>query len=81
MLIVVSRVTNDILIGGEKENRDHFNRQSSEKYKIETIVHMPGTINLLGFVVSQDPNYQITVHADQKLSELQSCSISCSRRK
>lgn len=68
-------MTNDILVGGEREEKNRFIKNLSCVYKLATIVHMPGTFNFFGLVVSQDSDSYVTIHADQKLSELEPYSF------
>ena len=52
--LLVAKVTDDMLIGGPKEERQKSIEQLHGVYEIGTITHIPGKFLFFGLVIEQD---------------------------
>ena len=68
LVLIVVKVTDDIFIAGSDGYKRNFIHKLKHTYELGTITHLPGSCLFFGLQVSQDPDYFIRVHADQKLS-------------
>lgn len=70
LLLIVAKVVDDILVGGDDKDRKKFVRQFADVYKIGTIVHLPGTFKFFGLLIEQDENLTIRISAQEKMDKI-----------
>ena len=78
--LLVSKVTDDMLVGGEKSERDGFIKKLGQHYDIGTITHMPGRFLFFGLIIEQSDEFNVTISADEKLEAIHPVPLTRMRR-
>ena len=70
LVLIAAKVTDDILVGGSETHRHDFVKKLSLRYKLGTVVHMPGSFLFFGLKVDQKDNGEIHLSSEQKLNDI-----------
>lgn len=81
LVLIVAKIVDDILVGGEDSFKNAFLRQLGSRYKLGTIVHLPGSFLYYGLRISQSEEFEIQVSADDKLNGIMPHAVSKPRSK
>lgn len=81
LVLLVSKIGDDSFLTSTDEALRDFIISFNEKFKPGDVVHGPGTIRFYGTTISQDEDYSVSIHADDKLNKLEPYPISHSRRR
>lgn len=81
LVLVVVKTVDDVFIGGQESVKRKFIKDLSHVYELGTITHLPGSCLFYGLYVTQMPDFNIQMHADEKLNGITPHLLSRSRRK
>ena len=79
--VIAVKIVDDILFACPLDLLKSVVNKISSKYKLGTIVYGPGNFRYNGLTISQDTDFIISIHADDKLEALQPYPIDRYRRK
>lgn len=71
----------DVLIAGNKNDIADVITKVQRQYKLGTVVYGPGCFLYYGPQICQSSDFTISIHADDKLEQLQGYPITRYRRK
>ena len=81
LIALALKVVDDVLFTGENDVVDKIFASIESRYELRTVVRGPGQFLFFGLRPEKDENFDIIVHADQKLDELEGFPLSRIRRK
>ena len=80
-MLLVCKIVDDFYMTGTDTALRQFINAFNLHFKLGEVVHGPGTLRFFGMNIIQNEDYSISIHADDKLKQLEPFPISRSRRR
>lgn len=80
-ILAAVKIVDDVLIAGNKNDIADVITKVQRQYKLGTIIYGPGCFLYYGLQICQSSDFTISIHADDKLEQLQGYPITRYRRK
>lgn len=81
LVLLVSKVVDDLLITGVKSYVDDFLVKFDMKFQFGSIVRGPGILKFYGMKIIQNEDFSLSIHADDKLNSLECYPLPRIRRR
>lgn len=78
--LILAKVTDDLLIAGERENIEEFNKSIAQRFPISKVI-LEGQIQFNGATIRQDENGSITMSMDRYMHEIGQIQLDKTRTK
>lgn len=79
--VIAVKIADDVLLAGINSILKSIVSNVEESYTLSTVIFSHGTFLFLGFQITQDENFETSIHADQKLEALKPIDTTRQRRK
>lgn len=78
--MIVIKIVDDILLTGVDSEMRSFIINYNNKYKLGEVVSGPGNLRFYGLNITQEEDFSVSIHADDKLVSIEPYPISRTRR-
>ena len=81
LVLVVAKVVDELMIKGEKDEDDIFQRHFGEKFQLGHSATGPGTLQFFGLTVTQSPHMSSMISGDDNPDALEAYPLTFTRRR